>query len=312
MVKKSEVGGQKSEEEKKSEVGGQKSDEESPKSEEENKSAPDSYRDVNRKPEMEVHHHPEVEKKGFKQYLLEGLMIFLAVFMGFIAENIRETIVEKKREKEYIKEMVNNLKYDTTRCNKNIAADNGHSLGLDSLRDELKKAIEGKADGNKLYYFTLVYSGVISRAVFNTSAYTELKSSGSLRLIGDKKLVSEMSDYYDRRVTAALNAQPTELSAILTKTNDEFFSWMYFDDLIKANDNKNTSFKTVYNYQKILSMQPALKLLDTKPADLQRLYNEVADFELGLKNYIFYLKWVKEGSIALMGSIEKQYNLDDD
>ncbi len=25
---------------------------------------------------MEVHHHPQVEKKNFKKYLLEGLMIF--------------------------------------------------------------------------------------------------------------------------------------------------------------------------------------------------------------------------------------------
>src|SRR5476651_885120 len=54
---------------------------------------------------MEVHHHPEVEKKGLKEYLLEGLMIFVAVFMGFIAENIREGIVEKHRETEYVREM---------------------------------------------------------------------------------------------------------------------------------------------------------------------------------------------------------------
>ena len=45
---------------------------------------------------MEVHHHPHVEKKSFKEYLLEGLMIFLAVSMGFIAENIREHITENK------------------------------------------------------------------------------------------------------------------------------------------------------------------------------------------------------------------------
>lgn len=38
---------------------------------------------------MEVHHHPHVEKKGFKEYLLEGLMIFVAVTMGFFAETIR-------------------------------------------------------------------------------------------------------------------------------------------------------------------------------------------------------------------------------
>ena len=28
---------------------------------------------------MEVHYHPQVEKKGFKEYFLEFLMIFLAV-----------------------------------------------------------------------------------------------------------------------------------------------------------------------------------------------------------------------------------------
>jgi hypothetical protein len=45
---------------------------------------------------MEVHHHPHVEKKGFKEYCLEFLMIFLAVTLGFFAENIREHIAEKK------------------------------------------------------------------------------------------------------------------------------------------------------------------------------------------------------------------------
>lgn len=49
---------------------------------------------------MEVHHHPQVEKKSFREYLLEGLMIFLAVTMGFIAENIRENIAENKKVKE--------------------------------------------------------------------------------------------------------------------------------------------------------------------------------------------------------------------
>jgi len=32
---------------------------------------------------MEVHHHPHVEKKKFKEYFLEFLMIFLAVTLGF-------------------------------------------------------------------------------------------------------------------------------------------------------------------------------------------------------------------------------------
>ena len=45
---------------------------------------------------MEVHHHPTIEKKNFKEYLLEFIMIFLAVTMGFIAENLREHFTETK------------------------------------------------------------------------------------------------------------------------------------------------------------------------------------------------------------------------
>lgn len=57
------------------------------------KSDPDSYRDENRKSEMEVHHHPEVEKKGFKEYAFEGLMIFLAVTMGFLLRIYANTLI---------------------------------------------------------------------------------------------------------------------------------------------------------------------------------------------------------------------------
>ena len=56
---------------------------------------------------MEVHHHPQLEhkEKPWKEYLLEGLMIFLAVSLGFIAENVRENLSEKNKKKELI-EMV--------------------------------------------------------------------------------------------------------------------------------------------------------------------------------------------------------------
>ncbi|HSN09540.1 MAG TPA: hypothetical protein VLS85_10895, partial [Hanamia sp.] len=63
---------------------------------------------------MEVHHHPHIEKKGFKEYFLEFLMIFLAVTMGFFAENIRESIKDKKQLNEYIESMVNDLQSDTS------------------------------------------------------------------------------------------------------------------------------------------------------------------------------------------------------
>ena len=52
---------------------------------------------------MEVHHHPHVEKKGFKEYFLEFLMIFLAVTLGFFAETLREKISENTQAKKFAK-----------------------------------------------------------------------------------------------------------------------------------------------------------------------------------------------------------------
>jgi hypothetical protein len=45
---------------------------------------------------MEVHHHSHHPKK-WKEYITEFLMLFLAVSLGFMAENIREHQIEKHR-----------------------------------------------------------------------------------------------------------------------------------------------------------------------------------------------------------------------
>ena len=68
---------------------------------------------------MEVHHHPDLhhEKKPWKEYLLEGLMIFLAVFMGFVAENVREGISEHKRATEFARSYFEDIKKDTAALN---------------------------------------------------------------------------------------------------------------------------------------------------------------------------------------------------
>jgi len=57
---------------------------------------------------MEVHHHPDLHhrRKKFKEYLLEFFMIFLAVSMGFIAENVREGIGDREKERHYVESLV--------------------------------------------------------------------------------------------------------------------------------------------------------------------------------------------------------------
>ena len=73
---------------------------------------------------MEVHHHPDLhhKKKNFKEYFLEFLMIFLAVTLGFFAENIREKLSDRNKEKEYVSSLLEDLKTETASFNTAISA----------------------------------------------------------------------------------------------------------------------------------------------------------------------------------------------
>ena len=62
---------------------------------------------------MEVHHHSHTARKKWTHYFWEFLMLFLAVFCGFLAENKREHIVENHRAKDYAHSLYFDLKDDT-------------------------------------------------------------------------------------------------------------------------------------------------------------------------------------------------------
>jgi hypothetical protein len=61
---------------------------------------------------MEIHAHTHTERKKWTHYLWEFLMLFLAVFCGFLAENQREHMVEHQREKEFIKSLIVDIQND--------------------------------------------------------------------------------------------------------------------------------------------------------------------------------------------------------
>src|ERR1700729_964926 len=82
---------------------------------------------------MEVHHHPHVEKKNFKEYFLEFLMIFLAVTMGFFAENIREYFSNNERVAQLSRQMVQELKNDTATLDYLIDFEAGQRKKADSI-----------------------------------------------------------------------------------------------------------------------------------------------------------------------------------
>jgi hypothetical protein len=146
---------------------------------------------------MEVHHHPNVEKKNFKTYFLEFLMIFLAVTLGFFAENLREHIVDKEKERQYIRSLFEDLSNDESKLPVLIEAIERQQIRpADSLQLLFSKA-DIKKQANAIY----VNARAITRqqginSFITDRTVTQLRNSGEIRLIRNKQVADSIVDYY--------------------------------------------------------------------------------------------------------------------
>ena len=144
---------------------------------------------------MEVHHHSHTEKKSFKEYLLEGLMIFLAVTMGFIAENIRENITENRKAAEIAESLYKEVYADSIAMQQKINLRLQKETEMVYLRDYFKDStldnFSKKAGIAMVWTFILTYQttfepkdGILSQ-LKNSSTIKFFKTPELQNLVGD-------------------------------------------------------------------------------------------------------------------------------
>ena len=150
---------------------------------------------------MEVHHHPHIENsvhggtgKNFKEYFLEFLMIFLAVTLGFFAENIREHFGDRDKEKEYVESMVEDLKTDTSKLAQAMLDWKISNLNLDSILMYLQKEPDAY-NISRLYHLFDEDYWHFDLFKYNNKTIEELKSSGNYRLLRKKAIVNQIISY---------------------------------------------------------------------------------------------------------------------
>ena len=160
---------------------------------------------------MEVHHHPHTERKKWKHYFFEFLMLFLAVFAGFLAENWREHIVERKREKEYIRSMIEDLNRDTTVLSLDNSIRKEAVLMYDSVITLLNKKNRSQFEQQRIYYLARMGLRLSPFPKLNDRTYEQMKSSGNLRLIHEKEISDKITHYYFNIKDFSLNTDQTLL-----------------------------------------------------------------------------------------------------
>jgi hypothetical protein len=180
---------------------------------------------------MEVHHHSHTARKKWTHYFWEFLMLFLAVFCGFLAEYQLEHKIEKNREKQFINSIAKDLKQDIHTLDSLIKGRQYRMVMLDSLVLLLKTANPDE-HGNKLYYYArwLTYT---LRFINNDRTIQQLKNGGNLRLISNQAVSDQIMDY-DQQVRWIIIGEQREESFIFDYIEclQELFNTGEFDRML--------------------------------------------------------------------------------
>ena len=221
---------------------------------------------------MEVHSHTHTARKKWTHYFWEFLMLFLAVFCGFIAENFREHNVEKQRGKQYIRSFYEDLKTDTATLSAVIDADNIKLTALggifkcyDTLRENWQFTsclipIEKNTRSN----FTVVFS---------IGTLQQLKNAGGYRLLDEEDRDSVMA--YDSRIQNYKDYESTIFQ--------------------ESQDNVRNTFGELVDFNARKFLQPAIAGPDSSHTGIPLLFTDNKTLLNKYFNDLFRYKIVTEG-----------------
>src|SRR6185503_17479262 len=142
---------------------------------------------------MEVHHHSHTSRKKWTHYLWEFIMLFLAVFCGFLAEYQLEHKIEKEKARQYLRSYRDELLLQKTVFAEYKRRYQEKIINSDSVKD----IIFNHEENEKLETIKRLIVRVITLidVPFNTSSYDQMINSGALRYINNIRLQDSMSAY---------------------------------------------------------------------------------------------------------------------
>ena len=193
---------------------------------------------------MEVHAHAHTERKKFTHYFWEFLMLFLAVFCGFLAENIREHSVEHQREKQFIQSLIRDLEVDTARLHTIIDNRTERMINLDSLI-LLINLPDAATYSRFIYHHNSYATRMTFRFTPNDGTMQQLKNAGNLRLIRNREVKDSIMSYdvASRQMTAAGDWEETMMETYRVVAQ-EIFNGI---ELEKTRDDDNNVIRLNYD-----------------------------------------------------------------
>ena len=239
---------------------------------------------------MEVHHHSHTSRKKWTHYFWEFLMLFLAVFCGFLAEYQLEHKIERDRAKELAVSLYNDIINDTTDLVRIIGWQKNKLNHIDSLLEILQKKQSHNDTAFSIHLATMAF---VNRFYQNKGTYEQLKYSGSLR-------------YFKQELIGMLQKYESILSEI--RIREEAESYKLEQRIIPfVEETINYEFLYALLTNRPLPHRVYVNLDETKKADI--LINQAIEMKMiGLRRLLLYNQ-LKDTGIEILKMLRSRYHI---
>jgi hypothetical protein len=149
---------------------------------------------------MEVHHpHHPTHKKKWSEYIIEFVMLFAAVTLGFFAENVREHQVIDHRTQQNLQSIILDLSKDSILIEERIHEYDIATKALDELNGLFLEFQNKKYTTNQYLDKVFMKNRIQFGTSFymNNSSYKNTIASGSFSNIQSTELKRKIADYYE-------------------------------------------------------------------------------------------------------------------
>ena len=246
---------------------------------------------------MEVHHHSHTARKKWTHYFWEFLMLFLAVFCGFLAENYRETIINKEKAHHYIQNLVADLKADTADVNFAIYYNQLWSDHLDSALQIPIYRLKNINTQDTFFYHFLPYYSWLQIFIQNDNTITQLKAGG-FNFIRNEKVVDSINLVYNFYRNVGFN--------------NEYNYTCSWDIIRKAQELMDMPVPQTAiedNIPKRFLQNIEVFIKYDMPA-IHQLYSMIRNAKGAMATTILYEKQYREKAVRLLTYLEKEYHVD--
>jgi hypothetical protein len=249
---------------------------------------------------MEEHNTPKLihKQKKWNEYFIEFILVFLAITMGFFAENIRENIIDREKENEFILSMIEDAETDIKNIHVALDLNKKRILNLDTLAyrcNNFGNPGIGEKELYRSFFPALRHPDFVSPT---ERTLMQLKNAGGMSLIRKKPAIDRIIQYDD--FSKKLIDQQTWYEDALTsllEPSTRIFNQKYYPSL------KSELPWLPYSHD-------SLKLITTEKLKLIEFGNHVLLYRSIVMFYIIRLEEGEQNAVELINTLRKEYNVE--